>query len=257
LEAKKQKIVILFGVLFACAFTLIFASEETLNLASGQNASLSKASQEERIPQEFLNPPSSDSKNSPYVIARRDLLLITVWGNEDLRTEAVVGPDGNISFPLIGDILAEGLTISSLDNLITEKLKRYIRKPEVSVMIKEFAGKRVAILGEVISPGIYKLDSEDRILELVALAGGFTPDAVLSRVIIIRRKPEPLIILVTLNKAILKADPRQNLVLQADDIVYISKKLIANIKYFWDQVFGPAADQAIKTQDLTGPTAKW
>jgi len=206
----------------------------------------------EKIPSEFLNPQTKEEKNPAYLISKKDGLLITVWANDDLKTEVIVGPDGKISFPLIGEVQAEGLTISQLDNVITEGLKKYIRQPEVSVMIKEFAGKRVSILGEINNPGIYKLDSEDRILELVAMAGGFTPDAVLNKVIIIRKRPEPVIILVTLNKAILKADPIQNIVLQPDDIIYISKKLIANIKYFWDQVFGPATDQAVKTQDLTG-----
>lgn len=233
--------------------TLFFIS--TLLFFNAAALSVFSAETEEKIPVEYIHFQSPPAPSTEYRLAKNDKLLIAVWGDEELTTDTIVGPDGKISFPLIGTIQAAGLTVDQLDNEITEKLKKYIRQPEVSVIIKEFAGKRVAILGEIVSPGIYKLDRQDRVLELIALAGGFTSDAVLRRVIIIRRSPEPVIILVNLNKAILQADPSQDIVLEPTDIVYISKKFVANFKYLWETFIGPPADKGINIQTMT--KGKW
>lgn len=105
------------------------------------------------------------------------MLHISVWENPDLEQDVIVRPDGKISFPLIDEVQAEGLTISELDKVMTEKLKEYIRYPDVSISLKKMAGERIIVLGEVKSPGVYTLSGRKTVLEAVALAGGFTKDA--------------------------------------------------------------------------------
>jgi polysaccharide export outer membrane protein len=177
-----------------------------------------------------------------YRVGRGDKLAISVWENEDLNTETVVRPDGKISFPLIGDIQASGLTLAELDTRLTTALKEYIRYPEVSIVVEEVKGSRVVVLGEVEAPGVYPITGEESLLEAGALAGGFTEDAVLSSVIVIRRGEGGAYgMRADLTGAIERGRFNQNIYLQSGDIVYVPKKFIANVKYFVDQI-KPALD---------------
>ena len=180
-------------------------------------------------------------KSSPgeYTIGVGDVLSITVWENPDLDQEVIVRPDGMISFPLIDEVRAEGLTISQLDKVITEKLKQFIRYPDVSISLKSMGGERIIVLGEVASPGVYNLSGRKSVLEAIALAGGFTKDAVLNSVVIIRgglRNPHAERI--DLSRILHKGEAK-DIPLEAQDIVYVPKKFIANLNYFLKQILDP------------------
>ena len=92
-----------------------------------------------------------------YLIGIGDVLKISVWQNSDLNQDAIVRPDGRISFPLVGDVLAAGLTIPELDEELTQRLKDFLKYPEVSISIKKFGGKKVIVLGQVDEPGVYSV----------------------------------------------------------------------------------------------------
>ena len=173
-----------------------------------------------------------------YTIGEEDVLDISVWGWEDLAVrEAIVRPDGKISFPLVGDVQAVGLTLTELDRDLTERLKVYIRSPEVSVMLRKFGGKKVIVLGEVKSPGVYRATGKNTILEVIALAGGPTEDAVLRSVILVRGDlMQPEARRVNLAKVIKKGDLAENISVQPEDIVYVPRKFIANVNYFLRQL---------------------
>jgi len=174
-----------------------------------------------------------------YIIGEEDVLQISVWQNQDLSQEVIVRPDGAISYPLIGDIQAAGLTITELDKQITEKLKEYVKYPEVSISIRKLGGQKVIVLGEVASPGVYSVTGAKSILEAISLAGGFGKDAVTSSVVLIRGgfgSPRPQRI--NLSRA-LTGDIRQNVTLQSEDVVFVPKKFIANLNYFLNQVLDP------------------
>ncbi len=184
-----------------------------------------------------------------YVIGEEDILFIAVWQNPDLTQEAIVRPDGKISFPLIGDILARGRTVSQLDQDITHRLKEYVRQPEVSVSIRKLGGNKVVVLGEVLKPGVYAVTGAKTMLEAISLAGGFTKDSVASSIILIRGGLQnPQAQRVDLSKAI-SGNPRLNLALLSEDIVFVPKKFIANVNYFLEQLIGPLSKGAYATRD--------
>ncbi|MCM8800427.1 MAG: polysaccharide biosynthesis/export family protein [Candidatus Omnitrophica bacterium] len=194
--------------------------------------------------------PAEKPIQTEYIIGEDDVLYILVWQNPDLTMDVIVRPDGRISFPLIGDIPAKGLTLSQLDEIITERLKEYIRFPEVSISLKKLGGKKVIVLGEVVRPGVYAVSGARTILEAIGLAGGFTRDAVASSVILIRggfEKPQAKRL--NLTKA-LKGDLRQNISLQAEDIIFIPKKFISNLTYFLNQVLEPLAKGAYTSKEI-------
>jgi len=185
-----------------------------------------------------------------YIIGEDDILQISVWQNPDLNQEAIVRPDGKISFPLIGDVQASGLSITALDEEITERLKEYIKYPEVSISIKKIGGSRVIVLGQVSSPGIYAVAGKRTIMEAIAMAGGLTRDAVPSSTILIRGGfAAPNAQRINLSR-VLKGDVGRNVVLQSQDIVFVPRKFISDVNYFVSQILDPIAKGAYTRKEL-------
>ena len=123
---------------------------------------------------------------SGYTIGPEDLLDITVWNNAAISRTVPVRPDGKISLPLLDDVQAAGLTPKQLKGDLARRLAKYISAPEVSVIVREIHSLRVAVLGEVNKPGRYDLKSRASVLDAIALAGGFSPYAARSKLVILR-----------------------------------------------------------------------
>jgi polysaccharide export outer membrane protein len=122
-----------------------------------------------------------------YSIGEGDLLKITVYDNPDLTTEARVGGDGKITFPLIGEVAVTGLTAAEAQKRIAAMLQEgFVRKPQVSVFIEEYKSKKVTTLGEFVKPGLIELRGNATLMEVVSNAGGVTPNA--GDILVIKRK---------------------------------------------------------------------
>ncbi len=121
-----------------------------------------------------------------YFIGPEDVLNITVWRNVDLSREVTVRPDGRISLPLIGDIIAVGRTPSQLSEDISNKLKEYKENPQVSIVIKEVNSYAIYVLGEVAKPGKYPLRSKTTLLQGITIASGFTATAARNKIVVFR-----------------------------------------------------------------------
>ena len=123
---------------------------------------------------------------SGYTICLEDLLDVTVWNNAGISRTVPVRPDGKISLPLLDDVQAAGLTPKQLKDDLARGLAKYISAPEVSVIVREIHSLRISVLGEVNKPGRYDLKSRASVLDAIALAGGFSPYAVRSKLVILR-----------------------------------------------------------------------
>jgi polysaccharide export outer membrane protein len=175
---------------------------------------------------------------------------VFVWQNPDLSRDIIVRPDGKVSFPLAGDVDASGLTLTQVDEAITKRLRTYIRFPDVSLAIKRFGGTKTLILGEVFRPGVYIPAGQGRILELVAMASGFTPVANQRNVILIRGGlASPEIFKLDLESALKQGRLADNMMLQPDDIVYVPKSGISSIMDFMEQ-FYPTLQQVLVGQSI-------
>jgi len=217
--------------------------KKALDLLGAQPESLAeKGIQAKQIKEKetLAQPKPKEAKPSTeYIIGEEDVLYISVWQNPDLDQEVIVRPDGRISFPLIGDVQASGLSVTELDHKITEALKEYVKYPEVSISIRKLGGKKVMVLGEVNRPGVYAVTGAKTVLEAISQAGGFTKDAVSSSVVIISGGfQNPQARRVNLARA-LAGDMRQNISLQSEDVVFVPKKFIANLNYFLSQIIDP------------------
>jgi len=108
-----------------------------------------------------------------YKIAPMDTLSVKVFGMEDLTGDYQVDLRGNVSMPLIGDVMAMNLTPVQLDDLLTRKYsEKYLENPDISVGIKQSAGRNVTVDGAVTKGGMYPVLGPLTLMQAVALAGG-------------------------------------------------------------------------------------
>ena len=123
-----------------------------------------------------------------YIIGAGDVLDISVWKNEDLTKLLTVLPDGKISFPLIGEVMAEGKTLAQLKKELESKISRYVPDPVLSVVIHQLNSNMIYIIGKVRNPGRFALNSDIRVLHGLALAGGLNPFAEQNKIRIFREE---------------------------------------------------------------------
>ena len=121
-----------------------------------------------------------------YIIGPEDILDITVWKNAELSKTVTVRPDGRISLPLIGDVVAVGKTTGQLADAISGKLKEYKENPQVSILVSQVNSYAIYVLGEVARPGKFPLKSKTTILQAITLAGGFMPAAARNKLVVFR-----------------------------------------------------------------------
>jgi polysaccharide biosynthesis/export protein len=115
-------------------------------------------------------PPASVAGPS-YVIGADDVLLVSVWKEPDLTTTLPVRPDGNISLPLLNDVHAAGPTPMQLATSITEKLKKFVADPRVTVVVTQINSQRIYVTGEVQHTGAIQLLPNMTVLQALANAG--------------------------------------------------------------------------------------
>jgi polysaccharide export outer membrane protein len=132
-------------------------------------------------------PDLAAAEDPGYVIGPEDILDIAVWDNEQLTRTVPVRPDGKISLPLLNDVAAAGYTPMQLRDILAEALVTYIPVPTVSVIVREVHSFKVTVIGEVKTPGRLELKSRSTVLEVLAMAGGFTEFAARNRVVVLRR----------------------------------------------------------------------
>ncbi len=117
------------------------------------------------------NAPTPQSENS-YRLGSGDVLEITVENHDDLNRVVTVDPDGAFSFPSIGTIAAKGLTIKQLESQIQSNLNRTFNNATVLINLKEMKAHTARVIGSVQSPGTYPIHKDERLLDLLASAGG-------------------------------------------------------------------------------------
>ena len=127
------------------------------------------------------------SETESYLIGSGDTLSISVWKEEGLQKEVLVKPDGYITFPLVGDVKAGGVSTKVLTKLLVDKLNSYIPNPNVTVSVISSASNRVYVIGEVNNPGQFVTSQYMDVLQALTLAGGLTPYADSDDIKILRR----------------------------------------------------------------------
>lgn len=123
-----------------------------------------------------------------YTVNPGDILEISVWKEQDLQRQSLVRPDGYFSFPLTGDIRAEGRTIEQVRQEVGSRVSRFVPEPVVSVSILEPRGSKVYVIGQVQRPGEFPINRFVDVVQALSMAGGTTPFAQLDSIKILRRE---------------------------------------------------------------------
>ena len=121
-----------------------------------------------------------------YTLGKEDVLDLDVLNFEQLTGPVTVRPDGKISVKLLGDIQAEGRTVTEVQKEIASKMKAYLPDPHVTLSVKQINSMKVFVMGRVTAPGMFNVGSNVNLLQALAMAKGFTPWAKKSKVVIVR-----------------------------------------------------------------------
>lgn len=122
-----------------------------------------------------------------YLLNSGDVLDISVWNEESLQKQVTVLPDGVITFPLAGEVVAKDKTVAEVEEELTKKLSEYLADPVVTVSVTNVEGNRVHILGKVLNPGSFVMNQPLDAMQALSLAGGLSPYAEENNVIVLRR----------------------------------------------------------------------
>ena len=194
------------SIVVVIIFTLFFS----LNLSPAYSAS-------------DKNVMAQENKTGSYKIGSGDILEIMTWKEPDFsREEIMVRLDGKISFPLLNDVQAAGLTPLDLKNNIETKLKDFVEAPVVTVTVKSPQSRKFYILGEVARTGEYQLVKKLTVLQAFALAGGFTEWASKKEIILFRHEDgREKIIRINYKDIVKGKDFSQNILIKTDDTIIV------------------------------------
>lgn len=123
-----------------------------------------------------------------YRIGAGDVLDISVWKDEAQTKVLVVLPDGAISLPLIGRVMAEGKTTAQLKEEITQKVSRFVPDPVVTVIVQQANSMFIFVVGRVNHPGRFVINTNVNVLQALTMAGGLNPFAKRKKIRIIREE---------------------------------------------------------------------
>ena len=168
-----------------------------------------------------------------YRVAPFDVLSVTVWDHPELTIPAgefraaeltgnVVQANGTMFYPHVGNLAVAGLTLPEIRTLLTERLKRYIERPQLDVRVAAFRGKRVQITGDVVKPSTLPItDVPLRVQDAIAAAGGLGPSAWSRRVTLTRAGR---VILLDLQALYDEGDRSQDWLLEDGDVLHVPSR---------------------------------
>jgi polysaccharide export outer membrane protein len=157
-----------------------------------------------------------------YRVGPEDVLEISVWHEDNLKKEALVRPDGGISYPLIGEVRAAGRTVQEIREEITTRLDKYIPDPVVSVTILKTGSQHVYVIGKVTKPGEFSVGRYVDVLQALSMAGGLTPFADSNNIRVVRRDGDRQVVFPFEYGAVVRGQKlEENILLRAGDVVVV------------------------------------
>ncbi len=188
-------------------------------------------------------PPVSQATPSEYRIEPGDQMDVKFFYNPELNESVTVRPDGRISLQLANEIRAAGLTPAELTQELKRSYARELNHPELTVIMRKFAGQRVYVDGEVNRPGFVALAPEMTVLQSLAMAGGLKDSARTQEIVVIRREPQgkPQVFMLDLGEVVDGTNIGQDLALEPLDVVFVPKSPIGNVnmwlnQYLWQNI---------------------
>lgn len=164
--------------------------------------------------------------NSDYRLGPGDAIGVQVYQSPDLSVDARVSESGVISYPLVGSVQLGGLTISEAEKKIADALRvgRFVKAPQVNIVLRQVRGNQVAVLGQVNRPGRFPLETfNTRVSDMLAAAGGTTATGDDVLIVTGQRDGKPFRQVVDIPGLFLNEKAANDIVLSGGDTLYVNK----------------------------------
>jgi len=181
---------------------------------------------------------SSQTWAGDYIIGDGDSLNVAVWGVAELSAQVVVRPDGKITLPAVGDVVASGLTPEQLGQQIAQVLSDYVKNPVVTVTVVGITNNRIYIAGSGVPPRVLNLNGRTSLFKMLCGIDGIV-NADLQRATLLREGKK---IPVDMEKLFNAGDITKDVTLKAGDIIFLPSNELNKV-YVVGAVTAP---QAIK-----------
>lgn len=164
-----------------------------------------------------------------YRLGVGDMVRVSVYGSPDMLTESRISASGAITFPLIGEVGLAGLSSAQAEKKVAEKLQQggFLKNPQVNVVVVQYQSQVVSVLGDVYKPGKFTLEKVSSLAEVLALAGGITPNGSELITLIRQAGGQTTRYEYDFRDLIRNLDPQSNPLLQADDIVFVGAREVS------------------------------
>jgi polysaccharide export outer membrane protein len=160
---------------------------------------------------------TSSVSAADYLIGEGDTLMISVWGEKELTLEAMVRPDGKISFPTVGEVMAANSTVKDLQSTLTGKIGKIVKNPIVTVMVTGITNNKVYLFGGGVNVGIFALTQRTSLLQLLCQIEDVRK-ADLKRAYVLRRGKK---VKEDFFKLYIQGDTTDDIAIESNDIIYI------------------------------------
>lgn len=172
-----------------------------------------------------------------YRLGVGDRIRIDYLLAPEFSQDTVVEPDGAVSLRLAGRLSAQNLTAGALEEAVRGASAQRLRQPMVSLSVTEARAARIVVGGAVQRPGVYPLSARASLIEAVMLAGGFSQEARMDQVVVLRQRPgEPAMLrTVDLRQFLETGAPDNAIALASEDIVFVPRSRIAELDLWIDQ----------------------
>lgn len=216
--------------------TLLVLVGSWVGAASGQNSTNSASAAKPALPDSSdaakSGQPAGPDATPPrvanvhpesFIIGVEDVLNINVWKEPEISRTLPVRPDGMITLPLVGEVMAKGLTPIQLQDQVSAALKKFMSDPQVTVIVTEVRSLTFNVMGQVLRPGYYPLTRRMTVLDAIALSGGFQPFAKQKKIYVLRTSADGKQVKLPFNyKDVIRGRrPSENIELQPRDTVVV------------------------------------
>jgi len=180
------------------------------------------------------DPKFGGDRHPLYRLTKSDVIDVTFTFSPDYNQSLTVQPDGYVILKAVGPVVAEGLTLPELQQVLIEAYRTTLHEPEITLTLKDFDKPYFLASGEVAKPGKYELRGDVTVNEAIAIAGGFTQQARHSQVVVFRRISSEVAEthVVDVKKMLDSRDAREDLHLRPGDFVYVPQSRISKIRRF-------------------------
>lgn len=221
--------IIILLIFFLLLLTSCASNDARTQALLAQRSAQGSSSQPDRLNSELAQKGLESRKfvasASNYRVGPEDLLEISVFQADELKSEVRVNANGSINLKLIDSVQAEGLTVNQLEAAIAKKLEKYLKQPMVSVFIKEYRSQQISVLGSVKNPQIFFVTGQKYLLDMISMAGGLAPEGGSLCVVqtVEPKTGERIKVVIDLDKLLEAGNYELNIPVYSGDVIQIPK----------------------------------